>query len=143
MKREHLEAVYEELVADIDSTNDAAADDDRGRANDTLCLTFFDDGSGRIGYRKEWNRNEVEDIYDFDNFEEFVARLKDIGVEIGDPPAKCEQCGSTKCRCDRCGREWCLDHQTNPLTCPGCGARGQHVRGCDSGVPISTETIGL
>lgn len=35
----------------------------------------------------------------------------------------CSQCNATLARCPKCGAEWCLDHQPNPLVCPGCGAR--------------------
>lgn len=36
---------------------------------------------------------------------------------------KCPQCGAGMCRCALCGKCWCLDHQVNPLVCPGCGKR--------------------
>lgn len=40
-----------------------------------------------------------------------------------DTPQRCEICNAHKVRCDKCQTEWCLDHQTNPLVCPGCGDR--------------------
>jgi hypothetical protein len=32
-------------------------------------------------------------------------------------------CNATLCVCEKCGAKWCLDHQINPLVCPGCGDR--------------------
>ena len=74
-------------------------------------------------------------------YEEIRAKLSEAGYEdqlcmIGNQQEaidmqgiavtqkqKCPQCGAGLCRCDKCGREWCLDHQPNPLVCPWCGAR--------------------
>lgn len=36
---------------------------------------------------------------------------------------KCVTCGAGLVVCDKCGASWCLDHQTEPLTCPGCKDR--------------------
>lgn len=37
---------------------------------------------------------------------------------------RCDICGASLCICEKCGARWCLDHQTKPLVCPGCGDRG-------------------
>jgi hypothetical protein len=46
-----------------------------------------------------------------------LARLRDAA------PGRCPACNATMARCGSCGAEWCLDHQTRPLVCPGCGRR--------------------
>lgn len=87
MTRRQLEAVHDALAELIDSINDAGADEDRGRSNDALCLTIFDDGSGRLGCRKWFSTGETEDWSDFDNFDQLVEVLKDQGVEIDEENA--------------------------------------------------------
>ncbi len=84
MKRTQLEAVHEVLTELIDGLNDAAADEDRGRSNDALCLTVFDDGSGRCGRRSHFASNEVEDWHDFDDLAGLAKVLADMGVEMED-----------------------------------------------------------
>jgi hypothetical protein len=72
-----LEAVHDALVQIVDSWNDAAADEDRGRSNDALCLTLYDDGSGRLGRRSPGNNYEVEDWHDFSDLAGLLAVLRD------------------------------------------------------------------
>jgi hypothetical protein len=84
MTREALEAVVDALVGVVDSWNGAAADEDRGRSNDAICLTLYDDGSGTIG-RRHPGGSEVEDWHQFDTFNELVEKLRDgEGVEVED-----------------------------------------------------------
>lgn len=45
------------------------------------------------------------------------------GVRPFDPAPRCDQCGASLVVCRHCRATWCLDHQPNPLVCPGCGAR--------------------
>ena len=49
MTKQELYIFLEALRYFIEDCNDAVADDDRGRANDALCLVLYDDGSGMIG----------------------------------------------------------------------------------------------
>lgn len=92
MTREQLEAVYDELVSNLGSSNQAAADDDRGPANDTFAMTLYDDGSGSIGRRTryegpEGHVDETQDFYDFTDFESLVKALQANGCEIeGETP---------------------------------------------------------
>jgi hypothetical protein len=83
MDRAHLKAVVEDLVDLVDSWNDAVADEDWGRADYALCLTLFDDGSGRLG-RRDWGSGEVEDLHSFVNLDDLVRVLADEGVELGE-----------------------------------------------------------
>jgi hypothetical protein len=86
MTVEQLRAVWETLTELVDAWNDAAADEDRGRANNALAVTLYDDGSGRIG-RRNWHDGTVDDWHEFNNFEELVVVLRDSeGVEF-DPEA--------------------------------------------------------
>ena len=55
--------------------------------------------------------------------EEITCDYRRFNVEFEPFVGKCPICGAGLCKCDMCGREWCLDHQTNPLVCPGCGHR--------------------
>lgn len=81
MTREQLTAVIDALAESADSTNDAMADDDRGRGNKAICLTIYEDGSGRIGYRGFGN--EVEDVGDFDSVETVAQAMESfLGVEF-------------------------------------------------------------
>lgn len=84
LTREQLEAVIEGLVVIVDSWNDAAADEDRGRSNDAICLTLWDDGSGRIGRRSWFESNQVEDWHEFNNLDELIQKLRDEGLEIAE-----------------------------------------------------------
>lgn len=76
MTREQLEVVHGALTELVDSWNDAAADEDRGRGNNALVLVLHDDGSGLIG-QKHWGCDDVQPHYEFDNFDELVKALKD------------------------------------------------------------------
>lgn len=82
MTRAQLEAVHDALTEIIDSWNDAAADDDRGRSHDALCLTIDDDGSGRIGRRATWDEGRVEVWHDFNNMDELLQWFIDEGIEV-------------------------------------------------------------
>lgn len=85
MTREQLEAVVNELVAVVDSWNDAQADDDRGKGNNAICLTLWDDGSGRIGVRR-WDGKDgltTEDMHDFADLDGLAKVLDDEGAEWG------------------------------------------------------------
>lgn len=87
MTRAQLEAVHDALTQLVDAWNDAAADEDRGRSNDAICLTLFDDGSGRIGRRRAWERDRVEDWHDFDDLDGLVKVLTEgEGVEFEPEP---------------------------------------------------------
>lgn len=81
MTREQLEAVYDELVSNVGSTNRAVADEDRGPGCQMLVLSIADDGSGSIGQRHPSDA-AVQDWYAFDNFEDLVQVLKNVGVEF-------------------------------------------------------------
>ena len=81
MTRTQLEAVWEALVEIVDSWNDAAADEDRGRSNDRICLTLCDDGSGSLG-RRSWGIEAVEDWHDFADLDGLLKVFVDQGVEI-------------------------------------------------------------
>lgn len=91
MTRAEIENVLNALAEIIDGWNDAAADEDRGRRNDALCLTVFDDGSGRLG-RRCWTYSDkpgepdmdVEDWHDFDDADGLVKLLLDQGIEFED-----------------------------------------------------------
>lgn len=86
MTKRELEAVHEELVSIVDGWNDAAADEDRGRANDALCLTLYDDGSGRVGRRLWYENSRVEDFYGFNNLDDLLKALVDNeNTEVDDP----------------------------------------------------------
>lgn len=65
MTKHELGAVVETMADVADSWNDAAADGDRGRGNDQIVISVFDDGSGSIG-KRSWN-GEVEDLARFDD----------------------------------------------------------------------------
>jgi hypothetical protein len=72
--KEQLKEAFDLLAELIDSWNDAAADDDRGRDNKVLCLTIWDDGSGRLG--TVWQHvGEMNTTCEFDNTDELVAYL--------------------------------------------------------------------
>jgi hypothetical protein len=45
------------------------------------------------------------------------------GVAKADMARYCRTCGATMAECRLCGERWCLDHQLNPMVCPGCGKR--------------------
>lgn len=86
MTRDQLAAVVYALVEIIDSWNDSAADEDRGRSDDGICLTLWDDGSGNIS-RRVSGTAEVEDIHDFDNLNDLVdALVYGEGVELDGEP---------------------------------------------------------
>jgi hypothetical protein len=87
MTRRELENVIDSLVEIAYSWNQGAADEDRGPDSSALCLTLFDDGSGRLG-RRRWTgipgNLDVEDYYDFNNLEELARVLEDECVEFED-----------------------------------------------------------
>lgn len=68
MTRTQLEAIHEALTELIDCWNAAAEDGDRGRAQDALCLTLYDDGSGSLG-RRSPHTDQVEDWHTFNDAE--------------------------------------------------------------------------
>jgi len=76
MTRKELESVHDALT-DLAAANNRAADD-RG-VGLAFTLTLYDDGSGRIGQRQG---NEVQDWYDFDDFDRLVKALGDAGVRL-------------------------------------------------------------
>ncbi len=92
MTKAQLEAVIDELVGIVDSWNGAAADEDRGRANDCLCLCLYDDGSGSLGRRNRYPGpdgpvDEIEDWHTFGSVDELVEVLmKGEGVELEEGP---------------------------------------------------------
>lgn len=45
------------------------------------------------------------------------------GIAVAADPGRCDRCEATLVVCAHCGVKWCLDHQHNPLVCPGCGRR--------------------
>lgn len=72
--KQHLREALDLLAGLIDSWNDAAADGDRGRDNKALCLTLWDDGSGRLG--TVWRHvDEMNTQCGFDNVEELAEYL--------------------------------------------------------------------
>lgn len=80
LKRSHLN-MHEALCQVIDGWNESAEDGDRGRANDAICLTIYDDGSGSLGKRSWPSTVEVEDIYEFHDSDGLLKILHDLGVE--------------------------------------------------------------
>jgi hypothetical protein len=81
MTKTQLEAVYDELVATIGSTNHAAEDEESGPTNHMIVLSLHDDGSGGIGQRSP-RSNEVQDWYDFNDFDGLILVCNDSGVEF-------------------------------------------------------------
>lgn len=81
-----LTSVIEGLAETVGSVNRAMEDDDRGTGNKAICLTVYDDGSGRIGYRS--HGSEVEDIGDFDSAEDAVAAIESLVGADFDPVPK-------------------------------------------------------
>ena len=56
--------------------------------------------------------------------DQFHGAVVDLhGIAVVADPGKCPTCNVGMVRCKECARTWCLDHQPNPLRCPGCGAR--------------------
>lgn len=82
ISRKSLEEVVGALASEIDAWNRAAADDDRGPANDAICLTVFDDGSGRIGKRCTFD--VIENYFDFDNLDQLCDLMKSFGFKVTD-----------------------------------------------------------
>jgi len=76
MTRAELESVHDALT-DLVAANNRAADD-RG-VGLAFTLTLYDDGSGRIGQRQG---NEVQDWYDFDDFDGLVKATENAGVRL-------------------------------------------------------------
>lgn len=76
MTRDQLEAAYDALTDLVAACNRDA--DDRG-VGIALAITLYDDGSGWIGQRRG---TEVQDWYDFDDFNGLVAALKSVGVSL-------------------------------------------------------------
>lgn len=74
MTRQQLEAVVDCLVELVSDWNDAAEDEDRGRADDAICLTLCDDGSGRLGRRRTAS-SEVEDWHEFNDLDGLIEVL--------------------------------------------------------------------
>lgn len=81
MTKAQLEAVIEELVAIVDSWNDAQADDDRGRGNDGIVLSLWDDGSGTIGRRRFGIGGEPDDFEDWHDFADLEGLIGVLGAE--------------------------------------------------------------
>jgi hypothetical protein len=78
-----------------------------------------------VGFR-EWTAYHTRRAAE-DSLACALTRLRDTA------PGRCPACNATMARCGSCGAEWCLDHQTRPLTCPGCGARPGGVGGGEGG----------
>lgn len=72
MQKWHIKYVIYRLVDLIDSWNDACEDGDRGRCNDALTITIFDDGSGKVGTQFGEHFNPQ---FEFDNANELVEWL--------------------------------------------------------------------
>lgn len=84
-----LTSVIEGLAETVGSTNHAMEDDDRGAGNKAICLTVYDDGSGRIGYRSHGSK--VEDVGDFDSAENAVAAIESVvGANFDSAPKQRE-----------------------------------------------------
>ncbi len=81
MTRNQLEAVVDAFVEIIDSWNDGDVDEDRGRSNNAICLTLWDDGSGKIG-RRFSEGHEVEDFHEFDDIIDLVRVLSNEGIDV-------------------------------------------------------------
>lgn len=80
MKADQIEPLLNALAEIIDSWNDAQYDGDRGRGNNAITLTVYDDGSGRIGARRSHD-DQVEDLYDFNDAAQLADILEQEGVE--------------------------------------------------------------
>jgi hypothetical protein len=79
MTRQQLEAVIECLVEIAESWNEG----DRYENNNALCLTLYEDGSGRLGRRGEFAT--VLDLHTFNSFEGLCRVLEDgEGVKFED-----------------------------------------------------------
>ena len=76
--------IINQLVDFIRHSNDAAEDGDRGRAEDTICLLLFDDGSGRVMIRTGLaglGRIEIDEhqtLFEFDSVQEIKKRLDEL-----------------------------------------------------------------
>lgn len=81
MTKSQIETVVGGLVEIIESWNDTDGED-RGRRNDAICLTLFDDGSGLLGRRRCFEMNHVEDWHDFKNLDELAELFRDQGLEV-------------------------------------------------------------
>lgn len=138
MKKEQLEAVHEALVEILDAWNDAAADEDRGRANDALVLTLWDDGSGFLGRRDHCHDDKVEDFHEFHDFDGLLKTLTEKeGVELDSEalwplaaseaiatlrkqlPSGMEHCTIVYKRCGK-GHGWLTATNWVEFGCPTC-----------------------
>ena len=74
--------VIEQLVEFIGHSNDAAEDDDRGRAEDAIMLLLFDDGSGRVMIRDAnadfAEMGDGQPLFNFDSLSELRLRVEEL-----------------------------------------------------------------
>ena len=81
--KDSAKVLHAALTRFIFDCNQAAEDDDRGPRNDSVTLTLFDDGSGRIGRRLP-TCNVVDDWFDFNDADEMIRVLEEQGIEWED-----------------------------------------------------------
>ena len=72
MTRQQLEAVIEALAKVVSSRNDGKVNEGRG-----LCLTLYEDGSGRLGMRSSSYATYVQDTHTFGSFDGLCRVLED------------------------------------------------------------------
>jgi hypothetical protein len=87
MTRNDLRAVHEALAELIASSNQAAADDDRGPKNEMLVIMIGDDGSGAVGRRTGVADCPIVDLRFFDDLEELAGLFECEGLEFEPTPA--------------------------------------------------------
>jgi hypothetical protein len=76
-----IQEFIELLAEEIDTVNDAAADDDRGRGDHGLILIIFEDGSGRIGQQAAFG--PTQEWESFNSAAELVSIFRNLGHDIG------------------------------------------------------------
>ena len=74
MTRQQLEAVIEALAEVVSSWNDGKVNEGRGHG---LCLTLYEDGSGRLGMRSSSYATYVQDTHTFGSFDGLCRVLED------------------------------------------------------------------
>lgn len=86
LSKNNIEPLFDELVEVIDAWNDVMANE-RGRDTKAIQITIFDDGSGSLGERHDYEGTygkvtECTDLYHFSGVEGLVNVLREIGIEV-------------------------------------------------------------
>jgi hypothetical protein len=97
-----IASVMNALTEIVDSWNDAAQDDDRGRSNDLLILTVADDGSGHLGKRHPTYKGpygsdviDVEDWHAFKDYEDLFGVFTAEGITVEDDAEQLDEAECT------------------------------------------------